>query len=548
MQFATIIALAATLLTAVSAKRVDFVEDDFPFAHMEAEVAAGAAPPAPATTLYDPPSNFSILEQGAPVMVDTPISVYYIFYGNFTDLEISRIENYAKHVSDPSTKPNRWSIATQYYNDAGQRVNKVLKHGGSVRDWYSQGMNISTTIGFQYDHINNITDPSVSDMSKIIVSHIGDKEGQFPYDPQGIYALVTAPEVTNWDNQPPLHPIQYGGYHFSYNTTLPSGKEVLLNHAYAQTIGRFKTGAHISQSPQGDTGRRVVDYVVDVLHHEIFEALSDPVPNTAWNDISTPDLGIGENGDACEYATSFASNIRYTESTLNSTGVWYNTIINGQKYTLQDIWVADKDNVQGCYAEVVDTRGNEFKAVSAARNPVTAALGINNYTGPVHIPCRAYYTDRYHGGYTTPGENVCHSWFNGVSFTRRLPVDAPLDVPVNFHVLSQNHAHYQWLKVDETNAIKVFDDDVNPPTTGNNRVFAIFQDNWKQGFYPDHTWYVQDAGAFYFCRAFVKGVWRVGETNKFSETCDIVVDGALVNVPKTDDSVAFLVKPSPYKA
>ncbi|KAJ3268658.1 hypothetical protein HDU76_011385, partial [Blyttiomyces sp. JEL0837] len=118
----------------------------------------------------------------APVMVDTPISIYYIFYGNFTDLEVSRIENYAKHVSDPSTKPNRWSVATTFYDDAGRRVNKVLKHGGSIRDWYSRGTNITTT--FDYD------DPSVSDLSKIIISHIGEGEGKFPYDPLGIYTLV----------------------------------------------------------------------------------------------------------------------------------------------------------------------------------------------------------------------------------------------------------------------------------------------------------------------------------------------------------------------
>ncbi|KAJ3315718.1 hypothetical protein HDU76_002147, partial [Blyttiomyces sp. JEL0837] len=242
MPFATILAVAATLLSAVTAKRVNFGEGESPFSQMKVAAAAGA----PSNEIYDPPANLSILDHG-PVMVDVPISIYYIFY------EISRIENYAKHVSDPDTKPNRWSIATTYYDEAGHYVNKVLKHGGSVRD----------------------CDPAEADMNKVIVSHIGDKEGQFPYDPQGIYALVTAPEVTNWDDQPPLKRIQYGGYHFSYNTTLPDGRRILLNHAYVQSIGRFKTAANLAQDPQGDTGRRVVDFVVDVLHHEIFEALSD---------------------------------------------------------------------------------------------------------------------------------------------------------------------------------------------------------------------------------------------------------------------------------
>ncbi|KAJ3301720.1 hypothetical protein HDU76_005666 [Blyttiomyces sp. JEL0837] len=283
------------------------------------------------------------------------------------------------------------------------------------------------------------------------------------------------------------------------------------------------------------------------MHHEFFEALSDPLPNTAWNDQG-PNDGIGENGDACEYAESFYSNLRYTESTLNAKGVWYNTIINGIKYAVQDIWAYDKDNVQGCYAEVVDTRGNEFKAVTAARNPVSASLGVDKYTGPVYLPCRAFYIDRFHGGYTSLGDNQCHSWFNGSSFSTGQVISAPLDVPVNYHVLSQNHAHYQWLKVDETNAIKVYDDDVNPPTSANNRVFAVFQDNFQQTFDDNGRWFLADGGAYYFCRALINGIWRVGETTKFWDACQFNVDGKYVEVQKSDPSVAFLVKPSPYKA
>ncbi|KAJ3287614.1 hypothetical protein HDU76_007796, partial [Blyttiomyces sp. JEL0837] len=239
----------------------------------------------------------------------------------------------------------------------------------------------------------------------------------------------------------------------------------------------------LDQSPNGgETGRRLTDAIVSVMHHEIMEALSDPdaINNRAWNEVN-PINGdfYSEIGDACQFSETKYPNLRFTESTLNSKGIWYNTVINGIKYALPDIWGFDKDNVQGCYGEVRDTRLNEFKAPKAAKNPVTATLGVTNYTGPEYIPCRAYYLERYHGGYTSAGDNQCHSWFNGYSYVGDQNVFAPLDVTDNYHVLSQNHAHYQWLKVDETNAIKVYDDDINPPTTPNNRVFAVFQDNFS---------------------------------------------------------------------
>ncbi|KAJ3318725.1 hypothetical protein HDU76_000744, partial [Blyttiomyces sp. JEL0837] len=222
---------------------------------------------------------------------------------------------------------------------------------------------------------------------------------------------------------------------------------------------------------------------------------------------TTTRLPKSESASACEYSTSFYPDLRYAESTLSSKGVWDNTIINGVYYAVQDI--LDKYNFQSCYSEVRDTRVTQFKGALVAKNPVTASMGVQGYTGQIQIPCRAFYIDRYHAGYATPGENVCHVWFQGTSFTTSLPVDAPLDVSNNFHVLSQNHAYYQWLKVDETNAIK---------------------DNWGQNFYPHGSWYLADNGAYYFCRALVMAL------------------GWLVKPQNSLILVMLLSMPSPYKA
>ncbi|KAJ3299926.1 hypothetical protein HDU76_006190 [Blyttiomyces sp. JEL0837] len=498
------------------------------------------------STLVDNPYNFALLQPNGTVLAGKPATVYIIFYGNFTDVEQFRIINYVSHVSNSSlTKPDRWSAMAQLTDANGVHVNKELKFGGSVVDMYSRGMNISTS------HQTNIPyDPTESDANLIITSHIGEGEGKLPYDPYGLYAVITAPEVNNWDNilnSNGKRSISYGAFHIGYsNSTLANNQTAFINQIFIHTLSAYTNSIRLSQSSNGDTGRRVIDMVVKQLNHEIMEAVSDPEGFTGYNDVANPDGGIGEVVDACEQRSFYMPNIRYTESSMNATGRFYNTIVNGYYYTVEDTWSFDKDGAQSCYSEVKDPRVTEFKSMLSAKNPVTAAMGNDSYNGPVQIPCRAYYMDRYHAGYSN-GTNVCHSWFNGTSYTNRTKVNAPLIVPNNFHVLSQNHAHYQWLKVDETNAMMIYDDDVNPPTTANNRVFVAFQDNFNTVKQADGSTIPVDKGAYYFCRAFVNGAWVVGETTKFQSTCDMAIDGVFTHIPKTDPSVAFLVKPSPYR-
>ncbi|KAJ3327501.1 hypothetical protein HDU76_011682, partial [Blyttiomyces sp. JEL0837] len=220
------------------------------------------------TTLYDLPANFTYIPDGV-LMTVKPIVIYYIFYGNFTPLEISRIENYAKHISDNTTVPDRWSVATSYVDTNGNRVNKKLVYGGTVIDSkYLFGKNLSTTMaGF-----NNFTDngilplglADVTDMGQIITSYIG-KGKPFAYNSHAIYNLITDPTVYNQDFVD--NKIDYQGYHFSFNATIDDNV-VPINHAFCHTLNLFTNSADLKGLPNGDTGRGVVDVVVDTLHHE----------------------------------------------------------------------------------------------------------------------------------------------------------------------------------------------------------------------------------------------------------------------------------------
>ncbi|KAJ3268029.1 hypothetical protein HDU76_011526, partial [Blyttiomyces sp. JEL0837] len=275
----------------------------------------------------------------------------------------------------------------------------------------------------------------------------------------------------------------------------------------------------------------------------------------AWDDLST--TGIGENGDACEFYLSFPG-LRFTESTLNATGRYYNTIINGIKYAIQDIWGFDENGIQSCYAESKSARYHEFKSIKAAVNVVTAADGVKGYNGPINVPCEAYYLTRRIGGYhTLGGPDVCNIVYNGRSLRARDPVthrhyniqNATFALPTNYHVLSHNHAHYEWRRdVDESVAVMTFDDDVNVPVaTKDGKVFVVYEDNFEFTFNDELTSLTgfADWGAYYFCRALVDGVWYVGETNKLMDKCVVNADGKFVLVSKMDPSVNYLMKPAP---
>ncbi|KAJ3327494.1 hypothetical protein HDU76_011710, partial [Blyttiomyces sp. JEL0837] len=480
------------------------------------------------------PIDFALFSPNAPLVTKDPVTIYYIFYGNFTDLEISRIINYPKHISDPSTVPKRWSVATKYYDVQGNFVNKEVKFGGSVHDKdYSYGYNLSTTHS-SYFNLNGIPIEQ-SDLGKIILEHVGNGK-TFPYDSHAIYSVVSPPDVHV--QECPMY-YCYGGYQFSWKATIDD-EERVINHAFVPAIMGFSSVAgDLDTAPNGDTGRYVVDFVVQAIHHEA--SRPDPFVNIAWQDQNTKSLQI-ENGDACEYDQFILRNLRFTKSSLNATGRYYNTIINNQIYAIQDIWGFDDQGIQSCYSSTVRTRNNEFKAVSAAVNPVTATDGIKNYNGPVNVPCKGFYNSKSYGGYhTLGGEDACHFIYQGPSILRTLEahqiivVNATFDLPI---MLAS--------KVNEANAVMTFHDDVNPPTvTDDGKVLVVYQDDWK--LVPDANGITRqvDFGVSYWCRALVDGIWYVGATNKFKDSCEMNINRVYTAVLTTDASVSLLVKPAP---
>ncbi|KAJ3026928.1 UNVERIFIED_CONTAM: hypothetical protein HDU68_004817 [Siphonaria sp. JEL0065] len=354
------------------------------------------------------------------------------FTATLSQLEQDRINNYAKHVSDATTVPTRWSIAPTYVDLKGEAVSETLNFGGSVQK--------PTT--------------STVQLSKVIWLLVTPLMGQLKLKWLKSFRLLL--EMAN---------------HLILTILLESiSTSVLLNHAFAHSIPFGidyiplpgpspypNSPADVTNAPNGDTGRFVADWL---MHHEIFEHVSDPHPNTAYTDPY-----VGENGDACEYTNNWYPRLR--------------------------VRLVRKDAV------------GQFVGPFKVKKPVGVADGLRGYRGINYLPCRAYYIDRWHAGSTVSGSNVCNLYINVTnSLMGMFDSHGSLNVVENFHLIDtavSKAANYHWAHVDEKNAFKTFGDSVGPaPLTvsaTDDYVFVTIDDQWNKITQANGQWVPTDIGA-----------------------------------------------------
>jgi hypothetical protein len=148
------------------------------------------------------------------------------------------------------------------------------------------------------------------------------KEGLLPYDPLGIYDVLTAPGlfVSGFNTK-------FCGFHGSTNW----GKGSLgTQYGFIGDPTASQTGCYIqSNSPNGNLG---ADAMASVIAHELIETVTDPT-GTAWWDSKRRSSTYGyEDADMCAW------NFGTTEATAS--GALYNyTSSTGADYLLQQEWV-----------------------------------------------------------------------------------------------------------------------------------------------------------------------------------------------------------------
>jgi len=233
---------------------------------------------------------------GGPVMLG-PHNVYFIWYGNFSNnIALTMLPDLIKGFNGSQY----FNINTTYGDSTGDIANTVAM-AGQVFDNYSQGKALNNTT-----FANVISAPLNS--------------GALPVDPNGVYFLLTSPDVTMTG-----FCTTFCGFHTSGTFGTTDIKVAFVGDPATQcpAVPNAPGCSAQSLSPNANEG---ADAMADVMAHELSEAVTDP-HGDAWFHVNT----AGENGDLCNF------NFGTTFTALN--GAHANVVLSGRQFLIQQNWL-----------------------------------------------------------------------------------------------------------------------------------------------------------------------------------------------------------------
>lgn len=252
---------------------------------------------------------------GGPVMLG-PHNIYFIWYGNFSgNIALTMLPDLINGLGG-----SRYFNTDTTYGDAtGDIANTVTMAGSFFDGVYSQGKALTDT-----------TFPNV--ISAPLSS------GKLPVDPNGIYFVLTSPDVTL--TFPPVAGKPQGfctafcGFHTSGTFGTTDIKVAFVGDPATQCPSGHPGGTCSAQalSPNGDEG---ADAMANVMAHELNEAITDP-HGDAWFHTNT----AGENGDLCNFQFGTATIPLDFSSTFHAlNGAHADIVLSGRQFLIQSNWL-----------------------------------------------------------------------------------------------------------------------------------------------------------------------------------------------------------------
>jgi hypothetical protein len=247
---------------------------------------------------------------GGPVM-QGPHNVYFIWYGNFSGNTALTI---LPDLINGFGGSRYFNTNTTYGDTTGDIANTVTL-AGQIFDNYSQGTALNDT-----------------NLPNILLLPFNN--GRLPVDPNGIYFILTSPDVTETSGTTGGFCKTFCGFHtfrtFTNGITSTDIKAAFVGDPATQCPARPGQAGCSAQalSPNGNEG---ADAMANVIAHELNETVTDPKIN-AWFHID----GTGEVGDLCN-TSSFATTFGPTFTSLN--GARANVVLSGRQYLLQSNWL-----------------------------------------------------------------------------------------------------------------------------------------------------------------------------------------------------------------
>jgi hypothetical protein len=277
------------------------------FANARAQIMGIAKPFDPANQELAPigeaiVTGNGIEYHGGPVMPG-PHNVYFIWYGNFSgNVALAMLPELIEGLSG-----SRYFNINTTYGDATGNIANTVAMAGQFFDNYSKGTALNSTT-----------------FSQVISAPLNS--GALPVDPNGIYFVLTSPDVSLTTGTTSFC-TTYCGFHTSGTFGATDIKFGFIGDPGTQ-CPRGKPGATTTCSPQvlSPNGNEGADAMASVIAHELDETVTDPDIN-AWFHID----GTGENGDLCAF------NFGSTFTALN--GAHANVVLSGRQYLIQQNWL-----------------------------------------------------------------------------------------------------------------------------------------------------------------------------------------------------------------
>ena len=247
-----------------------------------------------------PARGNGITYHGGPLMGvvgGTPVTAYYIWYGNWSgNTAVTILTDLAQNIGGSPY----YNINSTYYNGSNAHVVNSVTYGGSTTDNYSRGTSLSDSA------IQGVVSDAIT-------------SGRLPNNTAGVYFVLTSQDVTASSG----FCTQYCGWH-TYGTIGGSN----IKYSFVGNSARCPSACQAQNvGPNGNAG---ADGMASIIAHELEEAVTDPNLN-AWYD----NRGM-ENADKCAWTFG---------STYTVNGALANMRLGNRDYLIQQNWV----NASGGY-------------------------------------------------------------------------------------------------------------------------------------------------------------------------------------------------------
>ncbi len=242
-------------------------------------------------------SGNGISYHGGPVMTESSVNIYFIWYGNWNTSgsnSQTTVNLLDALYGAGGLGGSQYEGINTTYGDNTSNVSGNLALLKSTTDSYSQGTRFGD-----------------SGVLAIVTRAINN--GSLPNDPAGVYFVLTSSDVKETSG----FCTRYCGWHT--NGTI-NGSDI--KYSFVGNPDRCPSACEAqTTSPNGDSG---ADGMASVMAHETEEAISDPDLN-AWYDSSG-----NENADKCAW--------KWGPTQTAANGSKYNQTLAGHQWLIQMNW------------------------------------------------------------------------------------------------------------------------------------------------------------------------------------------------------------------